>query len=221
MRIVYGILMEISRILNGFLRIEKIIVMERIIANIDFEREAKIPVVIKLISRDQLSSVAREALDPKAALLNVDKDAHLFAIGSVDGYPAHRTFVAFKKAYVGAIEQEIRLDYDSAYLFRVYTDPHYRGLGIATKAISKILSHLCERGIKRVYALIRNDNFPSLRLFRKIGFRKIGAIKFIKIFLFKYYRIKAETKKDHITLRKLFLPEKKPFRGRIAYFVFV
>jgi len=119
-------------------------------------------------------------------------------VATVNGEIVHWTWVAFKEAYVGVLEKKIRVpDTNSAYVYGIYTLRKYRRLGIASKAMEALLNHLHSRGIKRVFVLIHHNNFPSIRYHQKIGFKKIGTIKFIKILKLKLYSCIGETKEDY------------------------
>ena len=56
--------------------------------------------------------------------------------------------------------------------------PEYRRRGIATKLMEAALRSLRERyGAREVYLEVRVSNTPAIRLYEKLGFRKIHVIK--------------------------------------------
>jgi L-amino acid N-acyltransferase YncA len=93
---------------------------------------------------------------------------------------------------------------DSAFLYGWYTLPPYRGLGILPKALEKAFNYLYGRGIRKVYTCISHDIFPSLKAADKVGFRKIGAITYTKIFKLRLYQCNGETEEDYSKLKWMF-----------------
>ena len=55
-----------------------------------------------------------------------------------------------------------------------WTDPEYRGRGLATLAIRAALTE-CRRPGRKFWYLVEEDNVPSIRAAEKAGFRKVGA----------------------------------------------
>jgi len=200
---VKGIRSRIGRILYSIFRTEKIFVFERTLTNLCPKAKVKVEVDVKLVQRDEFPKIANNFKKFKVDVEAIFEDGRMCAIAEIDGDLVHWTFVAFNEAYVMEIERKIRVSSDSAYLYAGYTAPEYRGLGIASKAMVKILCYLHERGIKKAHALIHPNNFPSLRYTHKLGFKKIGTITFIKICKLKLYKCKDETKEDYNTLMKM------------------
>lgn len=186
---------RLGRILGSIFRMEKIFVFERTLTDLCFKAKAKAKVDVKLVQRDEFPKIANNLKKFKVDAEAIFEDGRMCAIAEIDGNLVHWTFVAFNEAYVMEIKRKIRVSTDSAYVYAVYTAPEYRGLGIASKAMEKISCCLHERGIKKAYALIHPNNFPSLRYFHKVGFKKIGKITFIEICKLKLYKCKSETKR--------------------------
>lgn len=179
------------------------IFFEKMLDDEGFKTEPKVDIDVRIIQRDDFLRILNKLkLD-----INIEENyrtADLCAIAEIDGDLVHIRGVKLNWAYVGAIERTIRLSSDSAYLYGAYTVPEYRGLGIAPKVTEKIFCHLNQRGIRKVYACIQSNNYPSLRYAHKVGYRKIGTVTFIKIWKLKLCRFKGETKKDYDTLIRLF-----------------
>lgn len=191
---------RLGRIFSSIFRREKTFVFEKTLNDFCFKAKAKVEVDVRLVQRDEFPEIANNFKKFKVDAEAIFEDGRMCAITEIDGDLVHWTFVAFNEAYVMEIERKTRVSSDSAYLYASYTAPEYRGLGIASKTMEKILCHLNERGIKKAYALIHPNNFPSLRYYHKAGFKKIGTITFIKIYKLKLYKCKGETKKDYNTL---------------------
>jgi GNAT superfamily N-acetyltransferase len=179
------------------------IFFEKVLDDPGFKTETKLDIDVRIVQCNDFQKI----LD-KFKELNIDVEknygtADIYAVAEIDGKPVHIRGVKLNWAYVGALERKIRLSSDSAYLYGAYTVPEYRGLGVAPKVTERIFYHLKQNGIKKVYACIQSNNFPSLRYAQKVGYLKIGTITFIKIWKLKLYRFKGETKKGYDTLIKL------------------
>lgn len=186
---------RVSATFTSVFKREKLFVIEKRLTDASFKTEAKIEVNLRLVQRDEFPKIANKFKKFEVNVEEMLEDGDVCAIAEIDGNLVHWTLVAFNDAYVGEIERKIRVSPDSAYLYAGYTAQEYRGLGIASKAMEKILCYLHEIGIRKTYALIRHDNFPSLRYTHKAGFKKIGTIKFFKICKLKLCRYEGETKK--------------------------
>lgn len=177
-----------------------LLVVEKMLADAGVKTETKVEVDLKLVQRDDFPKIASKFKKFKTNVGKMFESGNTCIVAEINGEFVHWTWVSFNEAYVTEIERKIRINSDSAYMYAFYTVPEYRGLRIAPKAMEKILNYLHERGIKKAYTLIRPNNFPALRYTHKVGFKKIGMIKFTKICKLKLYRCKGETKKDYNTL---------------------
>ena len=54
--------------------------------------------------------------------------------------------------------------------------PEYRKLGIGEILVNKVIEVARENGIKRLQTYIRRENKISKKLFRKMGFEKVGEL---------------------------------------------
>ncbi len=62
---------------------------------------------------------------------------------------------------------------DSGIIAGVYTDPQYRGQGLAQRCIKALLGTLNAKGIKNVYLWCSED---KVKFYKKSGFRVIGSL---------------------------------------------
>ena len=186
---------------------EIMLVFEKMLVNTYAKIETKIEVDFKLLQDDDFPKIGGKFKKFNTNFGKMLESGNTCIIAETHGEFVHWTWVAFNEAFVTEIERKIRIESDSAYVYAVYTVPEYRGLGIAPKAMEKILSYLHERGNKKAYVLIRPNNFPALRYAHKVGFKKIGMIRFVKLCKLKLYRYKGETKSDCDTLIGMFSVE--------------
>lgn len=73
------------------------------------------------------------------------------------------------KSPAGVIRLEKK---NSFYLLSYMIAPKYRRKGIAYKAIKQLISNLNEKRIKKVVAIVKKKNIPSLKIFHKLEFEK-------------------------------------------------
>jgi RimJ/RimL family protein N-acetyltransferase len=195
---------ELFTFLASVFRRERLLFFEKILAVPYINADVKVDIDVKIFHCDEFSKNVDKLRTLK---IDVEKNygcADLFAIAEIDGKTVHIRGVMLNKINVESIEREIRLNSDSACLYGAYTAPEYRGMGVAPKVSEEIFRYLYQLGFKRGYGYISSDNLPSLRYARKVGYRKIGEVNFIKIFKLKWYRFKGETKNDYDTLTKMF-----------------
>jgi len=58
----------------------------------------------------------------------------------------------------------------TAYIWWIIVNKNYRGNGLGSKLMRETLKELTNRGFKKVWAKIKNDNFAALTLFFKFQF---------------------------------------------------
>jgi len=190
---------------------KKYFVFERIIADGCFKLEAKVGVDVRLVQCDDFPKFAKGFKKFKRKKKKIWLKAkerfemgHICIVADMHGDFVHLKWVAFNEAYVSALERKLRISSNSAYMYDSYTVPEYRELGIARKATRKAFSYLYERGIRKVYACIHHNNFPSLRAAHKVGFREIGKITYTRIFKLRLYRCEGETEENYNKLKEMF-----------------
>lgn len=192
------------RAMSSILRREKIFVFKKTLADADFEIKAKVEVDVRVVQRDDFPKIAEKLKKFEIRAQERFEMGHTCIVAEVHDDIVHFKWVAFKESYVGELERKIRISPDSAYVYSGYTVPEYRGLGISPKVMEKTLQHLSEMGIKKVYACVRHNNFPMLRVKQKETFRKIGTITYTRIFKLRLYQHEGETEEDYNELKEMF-----------------
>ncbi|MGB8781077.1 MAG: GNAT family N-acetyltransferase, partial [Candidatus Bathyarchaeia archaeon] len=61
-----------------------------------------------------------------------------------------------------------------------YTDPNYRNKGYALLATSAVTEEAL-RQAEAAALFVRSDNYPAIRVYEKIGYRKIGERLWIDV----------------------------------------
>lgn len=195
------LLLAISR---SIFRWKKIFIFEKKLTGTCFKIEAKVDVNVRLIQRDDFPKIAKKFKISHSDIKKRLEIGNLCFVADLHGDLAHFKWVAFNKTYSGDLERELRVGSNSALIYWGYTIPKYRGLGISPKVMEKILQHLAEIGIKKVYAGVDHNNFPMLRVKQKERFRKIGTITYTKLFKLRLYRCEGETGEDYNRLKEMF-----------------
>jgi len=71
-----------------------------------------------------------------------------------------------------------------------YTEPEYRGKGVASKAKPLVLKYLQENGFQRLFTIIEPKNAVSQRVNKKIGFKEYQTVIYWRLLFLKYYCVK-------------------------------
>lgn len=135
------------------------------------------------------------------------RDGHLCFIADMEGQILHFKWVAFNEAYVSELDRKVHLDASSAYIYASYTVPEYRGLGLDPAVTAEVFDYSREKGIERVYILVRHNNLPELSVMRKAGYRAMGEIKFTQVLGLKKYTCDAASEEDCSKIKEMLLLE--------------
>jgi len=87
------------------------------------------------------------------------------------------------KNLIGVIRLEKQ---NSFHLLSYMIAPKYRRKGYAFAAIKQIISDLSYDKIKKIVAIVKKDNIPSIKIFLKLKFRQINKVKHKKFLKFEY-----------------------------------
>jgi ribosomal protein S18 acetylase RimI-like enzyme len=96
----------------------------------------------------------------------------------------------FKKIDLPYIDLSFYIPDDTAHNGYNYTDPEYRGKGIASKAKLLTLKYQRENGIQRAFCIIPPNNTESLRLNKKVGFKEYQTVIYWRFLFLKHYCVK-------------------------------
>ena len=91
--------------------------------------------------------------------------------------------IYFSKNPIGVIRLEKKR---VLYLISYMIVPKFRRKGFAFKAIKKIISELKNKNIKKIVAIVKKDNTPSIKIFSKLKFRQINNMKNKRLLKFEY-----------------------------------
>ncbi len=65
----------------------------------------------------------------------------------------------------------------SGHILTIDVSPAYRKKGIAQKLLQEIEKTLKEKGVRTSYLEVREDNIAALRLYQKLGYKKVARLK--------------------------------------------
>ena len=95
--------------------------------------------------------------------------------------------IGINKIHLKNFNRDCVLADGESFVYAFYTDPLYRGKGLATYLLHSSMKDLRENGIKSISCHIRSNNIGSLKVFTKLNFKKFESnwqFKFFKINIF-------------------------------------
>jgi GNAT superfamily N-acetyltransferase len=95
--------------------------------------------------------------------------------------------ISFTNAYITDFKRQITLARGVAYHTDIYVEPDFRELKVARYLLVEAMRFLKEKGFSRMRCHIPPWNERSIRAHSSVGFRKIGYIRFVRIFFVKVY----------------------------------
>jgi len=181
---------------------EKIFVFERALPARS-RMEARVEVDVRIAQSTDISKLAWK-FGVRGMKEGISK-RHLCFVAYMDGEIVHYKWVALNEAYVSELGRKMHFDSNSAYIYSSYTVPEYRGFGLDPKVTTEAFDYLHGKGIEKVYILVRHSNLPSLRALRKVGYRRMGEIRFSQLLGRKKYACEGVTEKDCGKIKEMFL----------------
>ena len=179
---------------------ERIVVFEKSLSNRS-ELQVKADVDVRLAQSVDIARLA-ERFGSRGMKDGIMR-GHLCFIADMNGEIAHYKWVALDEAYVSELNRNIHCNYNSAYIYSSYTVPKFRGFGLDPKVTMRVFDYLHEKGIEKVYILVQFNNIPSLRVMQKVGYRKMGEVRFVQVFGFRKYECESGTEKDGNQIKEM------------------
>ena len=136
----------------------------------------------------ELLSIEKMCPQGTSLVLSFDRTPDFFSRSRI--YEAYRIYVAEEEGKpvgtVGLAEKNIRIDgkeEKAAYIYDVRVHPDHRGKGIGSQLVERSLNEASEADL--AYAVIAQDNTPSIALFRKLGFDNVGSFNLLNVPVFR------------------------------------
>ena len=102
--------------------------------------------------------------------------------------------VAFKEASMPLVKMKRALRGHEAWSEQITVHPAYRRQGLASGLRLSVFRELAKRNIRKVYGGTLRENKGSLGLSRKVGFKELGDIRYMKILGCKSHRFQRAVK---------------------------
>ncbi len=132
------------------------------------------PVVIRAVRREDLSAISNLErgcftmynLNGRQLQYLCQRASSVFLVAEVDG-----KIVGEGIALVRHHKHSL-----SGRAYSLAVDPAYRGRGIGEKLMREMIEQLRLRNVRRIYLEVEASNASAIKLYQRIGFRKIGTL---------------------------------------------
>jgi len=188
----YGLLVALNKSLTYVVRVfyehktYRIYMID--LENFQYNPSPKSGFVFRIISKDD-TAVIQQIEDMEEWLqgkLSLKLENHGLCFVALDEENvAGFNLVAFGRVFIPLINMERILEDNEAWSEQITVHRDYRRRGLATELRYRVFNELKRRGIKRFYGGTLISNIPSLRLARKVGFRYLVDVRYIKVFNFR------------------------------------
>jgi len=129
----------------------------------------------RLLTRAEIDQASRNAsLDLAPEFVAASQSAHCYGI-VVDEEVRSYAWTASEpvRAMPGTV---VHMPPDSAYVFKAFTDPAFRGRGFLRECLKAVEQRAVTDGREAMTALVEIHNRSSLRAFRNAGFARCGLV---------------------------------------------
>jgi GNAT superfamily N-acetyltransferase len=169
----------VVRILQRVLRWEYLLFYCKILGEEDPKYRAKIAVHFKIANRTEIKTLLQaspQLLQKAEAELQQGCEC---IVGSVAGQIVFSVWIDYHRIYEPGV-MNFRLKNRQAYIYRMFTQVDFRGLGIALEGYQFIFKRFKQHKISQCFVSVNFENAASICTIRKNGFRKVGALSFIR-----------------------------------------
>jgi ribosomal protein S18 acetylase RimI-like enzyme len=110
-----------------------------------------------------------------------------------------------------SLNDEFTLEFEGrlAYLYKAFTLPEFRGLGLMPCVLRAAIENCASRGYRGAVACIDIANRPSWKAFRSAGFKTIATFRFAEVFGRRWIQPTGSQSKPRFRVRRI-LPKKRP-----------
>jgi len=112
---------------------------------------------------------------------------HLYSSICYQGEIVGYVKVALGWAYIEDYEDGIPLEEDEAFIYDTFTLPKFQKRHFATKLLNAALAHLKTSTVAFVFCHIPEWNVASRNLYKKLGFKKIAPVRYVRIMKRQYF----------------------------------
>jgi GNAT superfamily N-acetyltransferase len=134
-----------------------------------------------LAPADKAEYMAFRSLRDASSLDERCERRHRCLLAHVDGRLVGAMWAATERAWIQSLRYELPLAPGDVYLFDAYTDPAFRGRGIAPVLSLELLRRCYKEGCRRALRVTLPENAAALRAHAKAGFQCCGVIRRVKL----------------------------------------
>jgi GNAT superfamily N-acetyltransferase len=138
---------------------------------------ARVQAEIRLLGPDDEASFVALGQEDAVVFRKRLEAGHLCWGAWCSGRLRHTRWYAFRGTYVEYLRCRLLLDDQVSYMYRSFTQPEYRGLGLAPATGSVCLPALRELGCRLVLAGVVPDNNAAFPSALRVGYRRIGVVR--------------------------------------------
>ena len=133
-------------------------------------------------------------LTKEQALKRLDKGFVLFAGYDNEKMICHE-WIELHQIGFSSFELSPVIPDNTAYVCHLYTDPQYRGRGLALQITSIVLQYLKDHDYRKVFIIVAPENISSLKLHEKFRYRAYQTVfycrcSFRNVLSLRYYFVK-------------------------------
>lgn len=136
------------------------------------------------------------------SLARYEKGYRLFVIRENDK-PIASEWLELKEVRITSLELLFHIPEDVAYMTGRYTDPEYRGKGLATQVDRGIFQYLKKQGYKYCLGLTDITNTAALALNRRTGWEDYQLVNYTRFWFIKYFCVQksnSSEQKKYVTI---------------------
>ena len=141
-----------------------------------------------------------EWFEKEEALKRLEAGNVLLVVKDEEKMVFYQWFDMSKKIDLPYLDLSFFIPDDTVYMVHMYTEPAYRGKGIATRAKPLIFKYMRENGIRKLFSIIASSHEESLHINRKVGLIEYQIVIYWRLLFLKYYCVKDL----HTDSRKVF-----------------
>lgn len=146
----------------------------------------KISVEVNLLSNNETLEWLKHEnrvwmIEPREIKLGLEQ-GHFFPNVKYNGKIIGSIKVGFNKVFILDFKKYITFPEGIAFHTDIYIIPEHRGLGIASYLLTVVMKLLKEKGFMKIRCHIPTWNTASINTHINVGFKKIGYIRYFKIF---------------------------------------
>ncbi len=158
----------------------RLLLLQRPLAEPIPELEASLPLQFDLLEPDDIDAyLSLHDDDPRTQIEGRFRLGEVCFIARHEGRIVCGNWAAFGSHYISYIQYDLPIGPDDVYLYDSYTDPDFRGRGIAPALAVYILRYYRDTGVRLAVTAITPENLSNRRARAKSGYRELGLMGYL------------------------------------------